>query len=297
MRIIKGDVVGWEPLVLSVLFGAGRQTDCGAVEADARAWFSRPGEKPCGCVLHEVTSSQVGRNACVLNIEGICEQCLPSLLDYIAEHQAGIKQITIGILARDDESEEREDPYVVIPSGPVLFEDGTVASVPSFQVLSRAVTVGMFDAFAKATGYVTVAERKGGENFRKNGILAGASRKLQQELPAVFVAYDDASAYAEWSQTRLPSEAEWLAMANANNEVYASKMELDDAWPTIRKRILVEITTYELTSTSEQGRIVIRIGPKHARVAGWEKAAIHNRRLVKPTWNSITVGFRTVRMP
>jgi hypothetical protein len=297
MRVIKGDVIGWEPMVLTIVYLSGRQSSCAAVEANVRAWFSLPGEKPCRCALHELTAHSVGRDACVLNIEGICEQCLPSLIDYIAKHQPGIKQITIGILARDDESEEPEEPYVVIPSGPVLFEDGTVVSVLSFQVLRRAVTVGMFDTFAKTTGYITVAERKGGENFRKNGTLAGASRRIQQDLPAVCIAYDDATAYAGWSQARLPSEAEWLAMANANNEVYSSKDELGSAWPTIRKHFQVEITTTELTSTCEQALVVTRTGPKRARVAGWERAVIRNRRLVKPTACSIMMGFRTVRMP
>ena len=125
-------------------------------------------------------------------------------------------------------------------------------TVDGFWMETHQVTNGQFEAFADATGYLTVAERPldpadfpgapeenlqpgsmvftrtaGPVNFRHINLWwtwtpgafwrhpegRGSSISGREDHPVVHVAYEDAEAYANWAGRSLPSEAEWEAAA------------------------------------------------------------------------------------
>lgn len=112
-------------------------------------------------------------------------------------------------------------------------------SLSPYRIAATAVTNGQFAAFIEATGYQTEAEQAGdsfvfylqmsqqaraavrrvvaempwwlivpGACWRRP-LGAGSDWRPIADHPVVHVSWNDASAYCEWSGTRLPSEAQW----------------------------------------------------------------------------------------
>ena len=95
-----------------------------------------------------------------------------------------------------------DDPERTVPQE-VTFAQG-------FWVGRTEVTVGQFQRFVKATGYLTDAEKA---NNRFTWQSPGFSQRAHH--PVVYVSYDDARRYAQWAGADLPTEAEWLYACRA----------------------------------------------------------------------------------
>jgi formylglycine-generating enzyme required for sulfatase activity len=77
-------------------------------------------------------------------------------------------------------------------------------------VARTETTVQQFEAFVRATGYRTDAEKDGSERtWRKPGF------RIEPKQPVVYVTSNDAVAYCEFIGARLPNDAEWEYAARA----------------------------------------------------------------------------------
>ena len=113
-----------------------------------------------------------------------------------------------------------------------------VIELESFYLDKDLVTVSEFEAFTRATGYVTEAERFGNAGVFDlvaaewkmiNGAnylfpLGPEKEKARPDHPVTQVSWNDAIAYAKWKGKRLPNQWEWEWAArngSAEDEKYS----------------------------------------------------------------------------
>ncbi len=161
-----------------------------------------------------------------------------------------------------------DDPRALSCGGPDAMRDAQPVHrviVDGFWMDRAEVTNAQFEAFVKATGYETVAERTPRaedfpdappENLVAGSVVftptkervpldnhyqwwsyvAGASwhhplgpeSSIYGDYPVVHIAYEDAQSYAKWAGKRLPTEAEWefAARGGESGKTYAWGDEL-----------------------------------------------------------------------
>ncbi len=110
------------------------------------------------------------------------------------------------------------------------FFDKDSVTVQAFYIDQFEVSVADFANFVKQSNYITDAEKKGwsyvlhkgqiqamkGVNWRHN--VRGLSYKREiDQIPVIHISWNDAKAFAEWNNKRLPTAREWEFAAKGGN--------------------------------------------------------------------------------
>jgi formylglycine-generating enzyme len=96
-----------------------------------------------------------------------------------------------------------------------------MVTIRGFAIDKTEVSVGQFERFARATGFVSSAERAGGGSTFEGGWQqrkgwtwrAPFGQTATANEPAVHLTYIEAQAYCKWAGKRLPTDAEWALAA------------------------------------------------------------------------------------
>ncbi len=199
----------------------------------------------------------------------------------------------------DDIPRYRTDEFVFVPEKQVQFEDGRRETVKPFLIGRCSVTVPQFLAFVEATGYATTAEQYGeSDTFRQNPSLECVIKYDPQDAPdleAMYISKIDALAYCNWSSTRLPTEAEWLAAMvldwtpldpQAYEQIFESRTVLSN-------ELRLDAANWTSSHDQETGKSICRSTPQHYLPHNWKERSgpiFHNDDYFDPR-----VGFRVVK--
>jgi hypothetical protein len=119
---------------------------------------------------------------------------------------------------------------IIIPAGPFYYQDGQLITVPQFSIDPIEVTIWQYAEFLAAAGesheydHPDQPVEKSHRNAHWAQLYEAAVAQgefqgvmVNVNLPAVFVDWFDAYAYAKWKGRRLPTEEEWEKAARGTD--------------------------------------------------------------------------------
>ncbi len=306
MKIHWHPFVDWEPLLVRITPGGSVPSLRDRVEALLREVLAlRTTEKICGCCVKSADVEKVARSKAVeIACEWMCNKCLDVLFKRVESAIPEVERIEIGMPLMDDLHAEfrhlDRGAYVEVQAKTVEFEDGSKVAVEPFTIARWPVSVGEYERFVEATGYVTAAEREGEDTFRNDPASEGLSERVRKRKPAAWLSYLDAIEYCNWAGVRLPTEAEWLAAAVVDDRVYDEEQdgkEYEDSEGRLRAASHPDALEYLggewILSEPDSDTAAIRFGPQWVRFSDW--ASDENRTVWQKTDYDVMVQFRVVR--
>ena len=110
-------------------------------------------------------------------------------------------------------------PMIAVPAGEFTMGSASkierpphTVSVDAFEIDQFEVTNEAFEKFVTETSYVTDAEKAGERSWQYYA-------KDKANHPVVKVSWNDATAFCEWAEKRLPTEVEWEKAARGTNSL------------------------------------------------------------------------------
>jgi hypothetical protein len=228
-----------------------------------------------------------------------CDECLPRLEAAITAALPEVSSVTLGT---DRDTYPAPDlRFIPLFHATAHFENGSTLSLPPYEIARSPVTTGQFDQFTAATGYVTDCERDGKGSFRFDETIEPIRPKDRGNIPVHNVSFNDALAYCQWANVRLPTEAELLAAALIDERVM-DQQEWHDFMFGQTGRFRIENYPNALDGLGEElvtcdgqpDKPVIRSGPFYVREVGWETRS--NRDECRSNEYGLMTGFRLCRL-
>jgi Sulfatase-modifying factor enzyme 1 len=228
-----------------------------------------------------------------------CDQCLPRLEAAITAAFPEVIAVTLGTDCSPYPAPELR--FIHLFHATAHFEDGSTLSLPPYEIARSPVTIGQFDQFTAATSYVTDCEREGEGSFRFDETIEPIRPKDRGKIPVHNVSFNDALAYCQWANVRLPTEAELLAAALIDERVMDQREWHDFMFGQTGR---FQIANYPnaldglgaefVTSDQQAAKAIIRGGPFYIRRVGWEMAS--NRSECRTDEYNLMTGFRVCRL-
>jgi len=120
------------------------------------------------------------------------------------------------------------------------YDSSQTIQIDKFYIDKYPVTNNMFYDFIESTGY----QPDDKTNFLKHW-QDGKFQKGTKNHPVVYVSYEDAIAYANWKEKRLPTEAEWqYAAQGSDGRLYPWGNDLDTTKYNTGKESLTSVTEF-----------------------------------------------------
>lgn len=290
------DVVDWEPTILQFHFSS-KDPDHGKRLQDYFIrWFQeKPAQRTCPCSLAFLKVWTIDPKTVVALSEWFCERCIGAFIDGLRNFSPDLELVELGISA-ETAQECAANGLVDVPAQEVEFEDGRRVFVDEFQVSRYPIIVSAYEAFVRATGYRTTADRNGESVlFNRNAAIEGLGKAASESAPAVYLSFYDCLAYCTWAGHRLPTEGEWIAASVADARVYSQGAYLREDFPLREDARFLKSLSTEWTSTFDtSGRAVVRSGPRWARTTDWRDRGRRHRAALDPEFYDVMTSFRVV---
>ncbi|MEQ1617740.1 MAG: SUMF1/EgtB/PvdO family nonheme iron enzyme [Terricaulis sp.] len=203
---------------------------------------------------------------------------------------------------------QRNYPHILLNSvAHVMARKEALVAIAKFAIGATPVTNAQYAEFAAATGYRTLAERKGADSWRKH--------ERQLDHPVVYVSHSDARAFCQWRGGDLPTLEQWVrAFRGDDGRLYPWGEIFDPAKCNTRESYRDQTTTpvrqhsagqssfgcYDMvgnvgewTATSDGGGFVL-LGGSYADDCGVAGLPVALRVAAATYWSS-DIGFRCVK--
>ena len=255
----------------------------------------------CSCTDKDYTRIVSGRgtNEVAVVFGWFCELCIAHLENMLTDEVPEIESGSVG--SKRGPYPPCEQRAISFRNMKAEFEDGRSLDLAPFAIQKSCVTIGQFAEFARATEYVTSAEKRaraGDYTYYAGPTIDPIKPRDRPNMPACSLSCLDPTAYCEWAQVRLPSEAELLAASLIDarimdrNEMHAFLFGSAGRFDRSRfPNALDDLGPQWVVGDAPPGYAIARSGPFLVREYGWETRK--HRTLCPVDAFDLTCSFRT----